>query len=119
MNLIRKILAELSRPQDFAGNPVGGGLNQMGHVIAGAALAAVLPLPVVLLGVLIWEVWQFKERGATANDLRLDVLYWSVGAVGWSVSIAEGFVTGFPVYAPVVAVVAFVAEAVRIEWRRR
>jgi hypothetical protein len=75
-------------PDDFAGRPCVAGLNQMGH--AGA--------------------WQFKRRGATAADLKLDVAYWLAGAIGWHLAIAYGHVTGFPVYAPLCVEYARVAK---------
>lgn len=103
----------LFAPDDFAGRPYEGGLNQAGHVVAGAALAAVLPLTLAVVAVLAWEAWQFWRRGATKADFRVDVAYWLVGAVSWG--WLAGQATGFPVYAPALPLVAFVIEYARIK----
>ena len=50
-------------PDDFAGRPCVAGLNQMGHAVAGSAVVSVAPLPVAMLAICAWEVWQFKRRG--------------------------------------------------------
>ncbi|QDP48403.1 MAG: hypothetical protein Tp118SUR00d2C21406231_19 [Prokaryotic dsDNA virus sp.] len=92
-------------PDDFAGRPYEGGLNQTGHMVAGAALSAFLPIPVALAGILAWEVWQFKRRGATMADMRIDAVYWIVGAVTWPLNIW---------WWPALPVAAFVLEYVRI-----
>jgi hypothetical protein len=75
-------------PDDFAGRPCVAGLNQMGHAVA----------------------WEFKRRGATAADLKLDVAYWLAGAIGWHLAIACGHVTGLPVYVPLCVEYARVAK---------
>lgn len=109
------ILRDLLEPDDFAGKPYKGGLNQGGHVVAGAALAAVLPLTLAVVAVLAFEAWQFWKKGATKADFRIDVAYWLVGAVSWSYAINSGLVTGFTVYAPALPLVAFVVEYARIK----
>ena len=45
-------------PDDFAGRPCVAGLNQMGHAVAGSAVVSVAPLPVAMLAICAWEVWQ-------------------------------------------------------------
>ena len=50
-------------PDDFAGRPCVAGLNQMGHAVAGSAIVSVALLPVAMLAICAWEVWQFKRRG--------------------------------------------------------
>lgn len=97
-------------PDDFAGRPYVGGLNQAGHIVAGAAIASVAPLAVALALILAWEGWQFWKRGATKADFRIDAAYWLIGAVAWSYAVS----TGNPVYAPVLPIAAFVLEYARI-----
>jgi len=105
-------------PDDFAGRPCVAGLNQMGHAVAGSAIVSVAPLPVAMLAICAWEVWQFKRRGATAADLKLDVAYWLAGAIGWHLAIAYGHVTGLPVYAPLCVLGLFVIEYARVaKWK--
>ena len=45
-------------PDDFAGRPCVAGLNQMGHAVAGSAIVSVALLPVAMLAICAWEVWQ-------------------------------------------------------------
>ena len=71
-----------------------------------------------MLAICAWEVWQFKRRGATAADLKLDVAYWLAGAIGWHLAIAYGHVTGLPVYAPLCVLGLFVIEYARVaKWK--
>ena len=70
-------------PDDFAGRPYEAGLNQLGHALLGAALAAFLPLGLAVVGIVSWELWQRKRRGATALDFFFDLLYWLGGVGAW------------------------------------
>jgi len=51
-------------PDDFAGRPCVAGLNQMGHAVAGSAVVSVAPLPVAMLAICAWEVWQNEVDAA-------------------------------------------------------
>ena len=71
-------------PDNFADDPYTAGLNQIGHMVFGAALA-------VLLGwyagfaVIAWEGYQYHKRGALKSDYWADWTFWTFGifAGGW------------------------------------
>lgn len=110
-------------PDNFAGDPYGGGTNQLGHVTLGAAIAGVLLIGFGLfLGVLLacalvvgWEVWQRKYRGATLLDMKADLAYWLVGVISWGgICWAVGPAWYLALW-PCVPCAAFVVEYIRIK----
>ena len=110
-------------PNDFAGDPYGGGTNQLGHVTFGAAIAGAfllgfeLFLGVVLAAALVvgWEVYQRKFRGATLLDMKADLSYWLAGVISWGgICWAVGPAWYLALW-PWVPCVAFVVEYIRIE----
>ena len=110
-------------PNDFAGDPYGGGTNQLGHVTFGAAISGALllgfglVLGVLLAGLLVvgWEVYQRKFRGATLLDMKADLAYWLVGVVSWGgICWAVGPAWYLALW-PWVPCAAFVVEYARIE----
>lgn len=72
-------------PDDFRDDPYTAGLNQIGHMIFGAALAVFLGYFAGLL-VIAWEIWQYKKRGALKSDYWADWSFWTFGVFcgGWS-----------------------------------
>lgn len=103
-------------PDDFSGRPYVGGLNQLGHTAAGAAMLWlflwVLPMwwAVMVAGglILALEVYQLKFMGAKGKDYAADLLYWYAGVACWGV---------WPEHLPPLLMAAFVIEYVRIKWR--
>lgn len=79
-------------PDDFRNDPYTAGLNQMGHVAFGAALMSFACLYmqevwaawIVGGGILVWELWQLKKRGASKRDYGMDLLFWWSGVAMWS-----------------------------------
>lgn len=70
-----------------------GGLNQIGHIIFGAALSVLFGAFVAAGFVVIWEVLQYYKFNSRKSDTIADLVFWCVG-----ISLA-GFV-----YLPVVAI---------------
>ena len=81
-------------PDDFATDPYTAGLNQLGHVVLGAALVLFLGVYVAAVCVAAWELWQYYRRGAFKADTIADVAFFAAGMVmaGW-------------LYMPIVAIV--------------
>ncbi|AEI93476.1 hypothetical protein [Roseobacter litoralis] len=89
-------------PETFADQPYVAGLNQGGHMIAGAALfagaftllgmdwgiALALVIPLAL------EAWQYVARDAVWWDCLLDLAFWQVGAHAWLLAVLMGDVSG-------------------------
>lgn len=69
----------LITPDDFRNDPYTAGINQLGHVVFGAALATVLPLVVALLAILALELFQLERLGGRKADYFQDVMFWGVG----------------------------------------
>lgn len=71
-------------PDDFADDPYTAGLNQIGHMVFGAALAVFLGYWSGLL-VIAWECWQYRKRGALKSDYWADWAFWTFGIFcgGW------------------------------------
>lgn len=71
-------------PADFADDPYIAGLNQIGHMVFGAALALFLGWYAGFL-VIAWEGWQYRNRGALKSDYWADWFFWTFGifAVSW------------------------------------
>jgi hypothetical protein len=71
-------------PDNFMDDPYTAGLNQIGHMIFGAALAVFLGYWAGLL-VIAWEGWQYKKRGALKSDYWADWGFWTFGVFcgGW------------------------------------
>lgn len=66
-------------PDDFKGDPYTAGLNQMGHVMFGAALALVFGVWVGAAAFVAWEWFQLRFRGARKHDYFQDCFFWGVG----------------------------------------
>ncbi|QNN99765.1 hypothetical protein P67b_00006 [Ruegeria phage Tedan] len=113
-------------PDDFEDQPYVGGLNQLGHVIFGAGLVGLtsLFLPVVPLGLLTagaiylaWEAYQLKRKQAKLTDYVADLIYWTIGAGTWAHLMAGGLVTGYATLFPLVPLICWTVEYVRIAHR--
>lgn len=96
-------------PETFVDQPYVAGLNQGGHVAAGAALVALatlLPLPLspYTIAALVFgslELWQFTRRSGQLWDGVADLVFWCIGATVWSEAIGEGHVAGWVIFYPV------------------
>lgn len=88
-------LLEFFSPDDFKDRPYVGGLNQMGHVVFGAALEVVVGGWVGMFFILSWEIYQFSRLSSLKSDTRIDSCFWLLGLY-----------IGGAVYLPVVAVAA-------------
>ncbi len=66
-------------PDDFRDNPYVAGLNQIGHVVFGAALAVVFGWVVAALLFVAWEMLQIRYAGARKHDYYQDCFFWSGG----------------------------------------
>ena len=71
-------------PDNFADDPYTAGLNQIGHMVFGAALAVFIGYWAGLLAI-AWEGWQYRKRGALKSDYWADWTFWTFGifAGGW------------------------------------
>ena len=95
-------------PETFKDQPYVAGLNQGGHMIAGAAIfAATFSLNGMETGVLsalliplVLEIWQYKKRGAELWDFLLDLLFWYIGAQAWMLAVMIGDVSGKAILFP-------------------
>lgn len=65
-------------PYDFRNDPYTAGLNQIGHMVFGAALAVFLGYWAGLL-VIAWEGYQYHKRGALKSDYWADWAFWTFG----------------------------------------
>lgn len=72
-------------PDDFRNDPYTAGLNQMGHVMFGAALAVLGGWIVAGLAFVAWEAFQLRYMGARKHDYYQDCGFWVAGAcmAGW------------------------------------
>ena len=72
-------------PDDFANAPYTAGLNQLGHVVLGAALVLLFGVYVAAVCVGAWELWQYYRRGAVKADTIADVAFFASGMAmaGW------------------------------------
>ena len=68
-------------PDDFADDPYTAGLNQIGHMVFGAALAVFFGYWAGLL-VIALEGWQYHKRGALKSDYWADWAFWTFGIFG-------------------------------------
>jgi hypothetical protein len=66
-------------PDDFRNDPYTAGLNQMGHVVFGAALAVVFGWVIAALAFVAWEAVQVRYMGARKHDYYQDCFFWCVG----------------------------------------
>lgn len=109
-------------PDDFADDPYVGGLNQLGHVVFGAALVGLAStfagvFAAILIaggGVIAWEAFQLKRRGALKPDYIADLFYWLTGIGSWAAMISAGHVTGWGELWPMVPLIAWVLEFARL-----
>jgi len=99
----------LLAPESFVNDPYVAGLNQMGHCVAGGALAAALhavmpvaaAIAVALVLVLALEGWQWFRLGADLWDLLLDLAFWCAGIFSWMWLVSIGAVTGLATLYPI------------------
>lgn len=70
-------------PDDFANDPYAAGLNQIGHMVFGAALAVFLGWWAGVI-VVAWEAWQLRRRGALRSDYWADWGFWIYGVAAYS-----------------------------------
>lgn len=66
-------------PDDFRNSPYTAGLNQMGHVVFGAALCVALGWVIAALLFVAWEVAQLRYMGARKHDYYQDCAFWAAG----------------------------------------
>lgn len=66
-------------PDDFRAEPYVAGLNQMGHVVFGAALSVVFGWAVAVLAFVAWEAVQLRYMGARKHDYFQDCFFWGLG----------------------------------------
>lgn len=74
------MLKWLLTPDDFAGDPRGYALNQIGHIALGAALAWLIGWPAALALCLGWEVVHLS-RGGTLADSAEDYGFVAAGVL--------------------------------------
>lgn len=67
-------------PDDFHNDPYTGGLNQLGHVVFGAALVVMFGLVGAVVAFVAWELYQVRFRGGRVHDFAQDAFFWYVGA---------------------------------------
>lgn len=79
------MLRFLSIPNDFEDDPYTAGLNQLGHVVLGAALVILFGVYAAAILVAAWELWQYYKRGAFKADTIADVAFFASGIAmaGW------------------------------------
>ena len=65
-------------PDDFADDPYTAGLNQIGHMVFGGALAVLFGWYAGLL-IIAWEAYQLRYRGAVKEDYWADWAFWTFG----------------------------------------
>ena len=65
-------------PDDFKDDPYTAGLNQIGHMVFGAALAVFFGW-YAGLAVIAWEAYQWHYRGARKADYWQDWGFWTFG----------------------------------------
>lgn len=66
-------------PEDFRDVPYVAGLNQIGHVVFGAALAVEAGVWIAVIGFVLWEMFQLKFAGARKHDYYQDCFFWGAG----------------------------------------
>jgi hypothetical protein len=66
-------------PEDFRDDPYVASLNQIGHVVFGAALAVLFGWVVAALAFVAWEAAQLKCAGARKHDYYQDCFFWGAG----------------------------------------
>lgn len=89
-------------PETFKDQPYVAGLNQGGHMIAGAALFAggfslgdyAVGTAMALIVPFALELWQYTQRGAALWDSLLDLVFWYLGATAWLLAVLMGDVSG-------------------------
>ncbi|MEP1611120.1 MAG: hypothetical protein ABJL72_04280 [Roseobacter sp.] len=95
-------------PETFEDQPYVAGLNQGGHLFAGAAIfAATFSLFDMGFGVLcalliplVLEIWQYTKRAAKLWDSLLDLFFWYIGAIAWIMAVLIGDVSGKAILFP-------------------
>ena len=111
-------------PDDFAGRPYVGGMNQALHHVFGSALVGWANycvtddiwwcLAIAFAIFTGWELYQRLFKGATRPDFIADTVYWASGAVVWAVLISYSKVQGSGVMYPTVALMIWVIEYTRL-----
>lgn len=112
-------------PDDFAGRPYVGGMNQALHHVFGSALVGwshyivtnniwlCLAIAMSLFGT--WELYQRLFKGATRKDFIADLLYWTSGAITWALLIGYDLISGAGVMYPTFALCIWVIEYTRLQ----
>lgn len=82
-------------PSDFEGDPKGFALNQLGHIVLGAALAWLFgPVP-VLAAYVAWEAFHVSRGGAVWDGVE-DYAFVAAGVAAvalspWALAVAAPF----------------------------
>lgn len=123
LKFIALIIAEFIEPEDFKDNPYIAGLNQLGHVVTGAAVVAIATLVVatifqaLLLAAMVfvaWELYQLERRGGNFKDYVADLVYWSMGATIWAILVNHDWISGPAIMFPMLPLLAWVVEYLRL-----
>ena len=110
-------------PDDFSDAPYVGALNQLGHVLTGAALVAIATLVVatifqaVVLAAMVFfalELYQLERKGANLKDYVADLVYWSTGATTWAILVNHDWISGPAIMFPMLPLFAWVVEYLRL-----
>lgn len=89
-------------PETFKDQPYVAGLNQGGHMVAGAAIFAGAfallggdwGLVLALVIPLALEAWQYIVRNAAGWDCVLDYFFWQIGTTAWVLAVMMDDVSG-------------------------
>lgn len=111
-------------PDDFYGDPYGGGNNQGMHCVFGAALVGIasmfMPITYAVIaagfGIIAWEWFQLRYQGAKRPDYTADLLAWMSGVGGWAALVSGGYVSGIGVAAPVGPMIVWAIAYARRKW---
>lgn len=76
-------LLKFFKPSEFKNDPYEAGLNQIGHMVFGAALAVFFGWWAGLL-VIAWEAFQLRRQGARKSDYWADWAFWTFGIAAHS-----------------------------------
>ena len=117
----------LLKPDDFAGRPYEGGMNQALHHEGGkAVLGSILflfPLTTMFwailaagIAVVLWEGWQLKKEDAKPLDYVFDLIYWFSGIAYWAILMQTE--SEFVTMSPVSTMLVWVIEFTRLSFMR-
>ena len=77
MDLIRKVIAELRKPEDFGGDWYGYATNQLSHFVLGFTTACVFSAGH------FWAFGEFMEKGALWFVIAFIYAIWEIGVQPW------------------------------------